>query len=102
MDQAGTGGGRKRCGLRVRHRADARPRSRRRLARVALLLVALVVPLATASTAGAAIRSEFFGIVQGPGRTLDGRDMKAMRAAKVHTLRYLFQWESVQPNNGSS
>jgi hypothetical protein len=90
----------KRCRLRARrHRADVRPP---RCARVAVLLVALGVSLVAASTAGAAIRSEFFGIVQGPGRTLDGRDMKAMRAAKVHTLRYLFQWESVQPNNGSS
>jgi hypothetical protein len=25
-----------------------------------------------------------------------------MRAARVHTLRYLFQWESVQPKNGTS
>jgi hypothetical protein len=68
---------------------------------LAILLAALGVSLLPSSTAGAVIRSEFFGIEQGPGRTLDGRDMKAMRAARVHTIRYLFQWETVQPRNGS-
>ena len=59
-----------------------------------------LVPLG-APAASAAIRSEFFGIEQGPGPTLDGTDMKAMRATRVHTVRYLFQWESVQPTKGS-
>jgi hypothetical protein len=69
---------------------------------LAVVLTALGLSLLTSSSAAGAIRSEFFGIVQGPGPTLDGRDMKAMRAARVHTLRYLFQWESVQPRNGTS
>jgi polysaccharide biosynthesis protein PslG len=67
-----------------------------------ILVAALAISLLAASTAGAAIRSEFFGVEQGPGSTLDGRDMKAMRSAGVHTVRYLFQWETVQPKNGST
>ncbi len=71
------------------------------MARLAIAL-ALLGSLTGASTAEGALRSEFFGIVQGPGPTLDATDMKAMRSARIHTLRYLFQWESVQPKNGSS
>jgi hypothetical protein len=71
------------------------------LTRLAVVLAALGLLLLAAQTASAAIRSEFFGIEQGPGPTLDGTDMKAMRATRVHTIRYLFQWESVQPTKGS-
>ena len=74
---------------------------KRVLTRWAIVLTALGVSLLSASAAPAAIRSEFFGIEQGPGPTLDGTDMKAMRAARVHTVRYLFQWESVQPTKAS-
>ncbi len=65
--------------------------------RLAIALAALGIALLGPSTAGAAVRSEFFGIVQGP--TLDDQDMKALRTAHVHTVRYLFQWESVQPTS---
>jgi len=74
---------------------------KRALPRWAIVLTALGASLLSASAAPAAIRSEFFGIEQGPGPTLDGTDMKAMRAARVHTVRYLFQWESVQPTKAS-
>jgi hypothetical protein len=74
----------------------------RGLSRLTIVLAALGVSLLAASTASAAVRSEFYGIVQGPGPTLDGIDIKAMRGSRVHTVRYLFQWESVQPKNRSS
>ncbi len=89
--------------MRMRGGAQG-PQSRARigrLSRLAIPLAVIGVSLLGVSTAGAAVRSEFFGIEQGPGPTLDGRDMKAMRAARVHTVRYLFQWETVQPKNGS-
>ena len=49
------------------------------------------------ATAGA-VRSEFFGIVQGP--TLDGRDLKGLQKARVRTDRFMLNWGWVQPTAG--
>ncbi len=54
----------------------------------------LLVP----STAGAAVRSEFFGIVQ--TATLDNQDMNEMAAARVRTNRFVLHWGWVQPDPG--
>lgn len=65
--------------------------------RLGLAVAALAVVLLGASvTAHAAqTRSEFYGISQ--GQPFDNRDVNGIQAAHVHTLRYLFSWESVQP-----
>jgi len=74
------------------------PRSRGRIAaRLAICLAALGIALIGPSTAGAAVRSEFYGIVQGP--TLDDKDVQALQNSHVHVVRYLFSWESVQPTS---
>jgi hypothetical protein len=65
--------------------------------RLVIVLAALALSLLTPSTSAAA-KSEFFGIVQGP--TLDGVDMTQMKAARVRTNRFLFNWEWVQPVAG--
>jgi hypothetical protein len=67
----------------------------RRAIVLAGLLLALLAP-----SAAAAVRSEFFGIVQ--IATLDNDDIQAMQAARVRTNRFLLKWGWVQPNNGSS
>ncbi len=92
MGQAGTGGGMER---HASGRVD--DSSRRRTRRLGLGFAALaVVLLGAASTAGAAqVRSEFYGITQ--GQPFDLRDAQGVQAAHVHTMRYLFSWESVQP-----
>jgi hypothetical protein len=63
----------------------------------AILLTALALPL-FAAPAAAAVRSEFFGIVQG---TLDAQDLQGMEAAHVRTARFLLNWSSVEPTKGS-
>ena len=75
-------------------RAGRRPRA----SRVAVVLGALGLLLLVPSTAGASVRSEFFGIVQGP--TLDGRDLQGMAAARVRTSRFVLKWGWVQPRKG--
>ncbi len=47
------------------------------------------------------MRSEFFGIVQ-TAATLDNQDLQSLKATHVRTVRYLFQWESIQPKNAST
>ncbi len=64
---------------------------------VALLAGSLLVP----STAGAAsVRSEFFGIAQQPS-TLDTKDLIALRATHVRTIRYLIPWQTIQPKTAT-
>jgi hypothetical protein len=46
------------------------------------------------------IRSEFFGIVH--GSNLDNIDLNGIQAVHVRTVRFLFPWESVQPDSGTS
>jgi hypothetical protein len=50
--------------------------------------------LLAASTARAAVRSEFFGIVQGGG--LGPRDLKGLARARVHSDRFMLNWGWVQ------
>jgi hypothetical protein len=71
---------------------------------LAILVAALVTSLFAPSSAGA-IRSEFFGIVQGP--TLSDSDVNGINGttngmfqAKVHTVRFLFDWKWVQKDPG--
>jgi hypothetical protein len=67
--------------------------------RLAVVLAGLALSLLVPSTAGA-VRSEFFGIVQGP--TLDNQDIGDMAATHVRTDRFLLKWGWVQPSGGSS
>jgi hypothetical protein len=65
--------------------------------RAAILTAVLALSLLAPSTAGAAsVRSEFYGIVQTPW-TLDTKDLQGLRANKVRTVRFSFDWRSVQP-----
>ncbi len=103
MDQAGLGG----------RMPSVRAPSKRRtgrpapsLASVSVVLAALCASLAITATAGAAtVRSEFYGIVQGPptaaGGALDNTDLMGMKAVHVRTDRYLFPWYSVEPQKDS-
>ncbi len=59
-----------------------------------LLLLALTAP----SAATAAVRSEFFGIVQ--TATLDDQDVEGMRAARVRTNRFVLNWGAVERTPG--
>jgi Glycosyl hydrolase catalytic core len=67
------------------------------VARLAVVVAVLGLSLFAPSTAGA-VRSEFFGMVQGP--TLDAQDIQGLENAHIRTNRYLLGWESVQPNPG--
>jgi polysaccharide biosynthesis protein PslG len=67
--------------------------------RLALVLSGLVLSLFAPSTATAAVRSEFFGIVQ--TATLDDQDIQGMAAAHIHTNRFLLKWGWVEPDQGS-
>jgi hypothetical protein len=66
---------------------------------LAVVVTALVLLLLSPATA-AAIRTEFFGIVQ--GASLDSRDLGGMESARIQTARFLINWGSVQPNNSTS
>jgi hypothetical protein len=63
-----------------------------------IVLSALALSL-FAPPAAAAVRTEFFGIVQGP--TLDAQDLQGIEAAHVRTERLLLNWSSVEPTKGS-
>jgi Glycosyl hydrolase catalytic core len=60
---------------------------------VAALVMSLFAP-----SAAAAVRTEFFGIVQGP--TLSDLDIQGMSSARVQTNRFLFDWKWVQKDPG--
>ncbi len=68
-----------------------------RVTRLAVVLVALALPLCAASTAGAA-RTEFFGIAQG---ALDAPDAQGMANVGIGTERFQLKWRSVEPTQGS-
>jgi Glycosyl hydrolase catalytic core len=78
----------------------ARARSRGRIGcRVAITLVVLAASLLAASSAAAqTVRTEFFGVVQGP--TLDDTDMQTMKNLRIQTDRFLLNWGWVEPGNG--
>jgi hypothetical protein len=65
--------------------------------RLAIVLAGLVLSLFAPSTA-AAVRSEFFGIVQGQ---LDDQDRQGMAAARVRSERFELGWRSAEPSQGS-
>jgi polysaccharide biosynthesis protein PslG len=67
--------------------------------RFAAILTGLALSLFAASPAAAA-PAELFGIAQGTGR-LDNRDFRGMARAGVRTERFLLNWSSVQPSQGS-
>jgi hypothetical protein len=67
---------------------------------LALLACTLLAP----STAGAAVRSEFFGIVQGQYDAegqLDDTDLASMEAARVRTDRFEIGWRSTESSRGT-
>ncbi|OLE35737.1 MAG: hypothetical protein AUG48_09790 [Actinobacteria bacterium 13_1_20CM_3_68_9] len=70
----------------------------RRVTRRAIVLAALALPL-FATSAAAAVRSEFFGIVQGPA--LDAQDLQGMEAARLRTERFIVNWRAVEATKGS-
>jgi hypothetical protein len=76
-----------------------RPGGRRTgpVARVAAGFAVLALSLFLAAPA-AAVRTEFFGIVQ--GATLSDLDIQGMQSARVQTDRFLIEWEWVQPAPG--
>ncbi len=59
---------------------------------------ALAVGLWAASSAQAA-RSEFYGIAQ--ARSLSAQDLSGMAAAAVHTDRFPFAWDAVEPKKNT-
>jgi hypothetical protein len=54
----------------------------------------LAATLLVVATAGAAMRSEFFGVVQGGG--LGTRDLKGLERARIHSDRFMLNWGWVQ------
>ena len=62
---------------------------------IVLVSVALVSAALIAPTSAGAVRSEFFGIAQGP--PISDADLGGIQRAHVRTMRYLFSWASVQP-----
>ena len=74
------------------------PKVGMRLSRMAVVLGVLAVSLGITSAAPAAVRSEFFGIVQ--TATLDDQDVQGMQAAKVRTNRFVLNWGAVEPAQG--
>ncbi len=80
------------------HGCKVPARQARRFGLSAVLLLVCAAPVCAAPAAGAAVRSEFFGIVQ--ASTLDNPDLQGLQAVHVRTVRYLFPWYSVEPKNG--
>jgi hypothetical protein len=74
------------------------PKVGTRLSLVGVVLGVLAITLFAAPVAMAAVRSEFFGIVQ--TSTLDDQDMQGMQAAKVRTNRFILNWGAVEPTPG--
>jgi len=68
------------------------------MSRIGVVLGVLAISLLATSAAPAAVRSEFFGIVQ--TSTLDDQDIQGMQAAKVRTNRFILNWGAVEPTKG--
>jgi hypothetical protein len=69
----------------------------------AVLAIVLMYLLLSPSNAGA-VRSEFFGIVQGQFEAegqLDDTDLAGMAAARIRTDRFELGWRQVEPTQGS-
>jgi hypothetical protein len=69
-----------------------------RVSRLAVILAGLTVSLFAASPAEAA-PTEYFGISQ--QRELDAQDLDGMKATQVRTDRFLLQWRTVSPSQGT-
>ena len=70
--------------------------SRVRIRRAIVLVNLAVVSAAlVAPKSAVAVRSEFFGISQGP--PISDGDLGGIQRARIRTMRYLFSWASVQP-----
>ena len=65
----------------------------------ALAVVAAAAALVLTASASAAIRTEFFGIVEGPA--LDDQDLVTMKSLRVQTDRFLLNWGWVEPTKGN-
>ena len=69
----------------------------------AVLAIALMYLLLAPSHAGA-VRSEFFGIVQGQFEAegqLDDTDLKGMASAPIRTDRFELGWRQIEPTHGT-
>ena len=62
------------------------------------VVAALALSLLAAPAAGAAVRTEFFGIAQGQ---LDAQDRQGMAAARVQTARFMLKWRDIEKSPGS-
>jgi hypothetical protein len=81
---------------------DADGRTRGRWTVRAVILAAVLAPLSLSllavSSAGAAARTEFFGITQGQ---LDVQDRQGMAAVRVQTARFMLKWRDIERVRGS-
>src|SRR5213592_3795912 len=69
-----------------------------RTVRLAVLGGLVLLLLAPSTAAAATVRSEFFGVVQGP---LDVQDYQGLSDARVHTDRFVLKWGWVEPDPGT-
>ena len=60
---------------------------------MAIFVATLAVALCAASTAGAAVRTEFYGIVQG---ILDPTDRAGIADVRVQTDRFMLKWRDIE------
>ncbi|HXF00382.1 MAG TPA: glycosyl hydrolase [Solirubrobacterales bacterium] len=65
---------------------------------MAILVAVLAVTLCAASTAGAAVRTEFYGIVQG---VLDPQDRQGIAEVRVQTTRFMLKWRDIENVRGT-
>lgn len=65
---------------------------------LAIFLTAAASLLLASSASAAGLRTEFFGIVEGP--VLDDPDMATMQSLRVQTDRFLLNWGWVEPKKG--
>ena len=64
---------------------------------LAVVCAALSLCVFAASSAGAAVRTEFFGIAQGQ---LDAQDRQGMAAARIQTARFMLKWRDIEKSAG--
>jgi hypothetical protein len=65
---------------------------------LAVVCAAVSLWVFAASSAGAAVRTEFFGIAQGQ---LDVQDRQGMAAARIQTARFMLKWRDIEKSPGS-
>ena len=76
--------------------AEGVPRVRH--AATLVVIATLAVSLFAASTAGAAVRTEFYGIAAGQ---IDVQDSQGMAAARVQTDRFMLKWRDIERVRGT-